>query len=397
MDPDVPLPETFIVLIEKPTLDNKMFKKLGILVNPIAGIGGRAALKGSDGHDIIKQALRLQAVPAAPTRAISTLTHIASRRLDFNLKIIAAPGIMGHHEVIDAGLCSEVTGVAASGATSAEDTINAASKIAALGVDLMLFAGGDGTARDIHSAVYDKIPVLGIPAGVKMHSAVYATNPQTAADVAIKFLSNQITDIHPREVMDIDEEAFRIGTLSAKLYGYLQVPSESHLVQNAKDGRGYGEEAAQRDISEGFTESVKKGIAYVLGPGTTVQAIAEKLGIEKTLLGVDIFLDGKIIARDASDMEILAATTDLQSKIVVTPIGGQGYIFGRGNQQISPTVIKRIGQSNVMVVATPAKLIGLKGSPLLVDTGDPTIDRSLCGFIKVITGYRTETVCRVST
>ena len=382
--------------IERRTLDNKMVKKLGIVVNPIAGIGGRIALKGSDGYDVVKQALRLRAVPEAPARATSTLKHIASK-LDFNLQIIAAPGIMGHQEVVNAGLSSEVTGIAASRATSAEDTIKAASIIADLGVDLILFAGGDGTARDIHQAIDDKIPALGIPAGVKMHSAVYATNPRAAADVAIKFLRNQITNVHPREVMDIDEEAFRIGTLSAKLYGYLRVPSESNLVQSAKDGRGYGEEAAQRAISEGFVESVKKGTAYVLGPGTTVQAIAEKLGIEKTLLGVDIFLDGEIIARDASDVAILAATTGIQSKIVVTPIGGQGHIFGRGNQQLSPAVIKQIGQSNVMVVATPAKLAGLEGSTLLVDTGDATTDKSLSGFIKVLTGYRTQAVCRVST
>ena len=373
-----------------------MVKKLGIVVNPIAGIGGRIALKGSDGYDVVKQALRLRAVPEAPARATSTLKHIASK-LDFNLQIIAAPGIMGHQEVVNSGLRSEVTGIAASRATSAEDTIKAASIIADLGVDLILFAGGDGTARDIHQAIDDKIPALGIPAGVKMHSAVYATNPRAAADVAIKFLRNQITNVHPREVMDIDEEAFRIGTLSAKLYGYLRVPSESNLVQSAKDGRGYGEEAAQRAISEGFVESVKKGTAYVLGPGTTVQAIAEKLGIEKTLLGVDIFLDGEIIARDASDVAILAATTGIQSKIVVTPIGGQGHIFGRGNQQLSPAVIKQIGQSNVMVVATPAKLAGLEGSTLLVDTGDATTDKSLSGFIKILTGYRTQAVWRVST
>ena len=371
-----------------------MTKKLGVIVNPIAGLGGRVGLKGTDGTDVVERARQLGAQPEAPARATETLRHIAAR-LGVDVRVIAAPGEMGATEATEVGFDPEVAGVAATGATSADDTMKAASEMVGRGVDLLLFAGGDGTARDIHGAVGDKVPVLGIPAGVKMHSAVYATSPRAAAEVAIGFLTGRVTEVREAEVMDIDEEAFRAGTLSAKLYGYLRVPYEARLVQSAKDGRGNSDEAALEGIAADFAERVETGVVYVMGPGTTVRALSEKLGVEKTLLGVDLVQNGRLLASDVTESEILEVVSEQPAKIVVTPIGGQGHIFGRGNQQISAEVIRRVGRDNVMVVATPEKLAGLRGSALLVDTGDAELDAMLGGYVKVMTGYKTETVIKV--
>ena len=371
-----------------------MTKKLGVIVNPIAGLGGRVGLKGTDGAAVVVRARRLGAVPEAPARATETLRHIATR-LGHGVQVIAAPGEMGADEAGDAGLDPEVVGVVATGATTVDDTVKTAAEMVDLGVDLLLFAGGDGTARDIHGAVGDNVPVLGIPAGVKMHSAVYATSPKAAAEAAIGFLTGRVTEVREAEVMDIDEEAFRAGTLSAKLYGYLRVPYEARLVQSAKDSRSFGDEAALGGIAADFAERVEAGVVYVMGPGTTVRALSEKLGVEKTLLGVDLVQDGHLLALDVTESDILGVVGDRPAKIVVTPIGGQGHIFGRGNQQISAEVIRQVGRDNVMVVTTPEKLAGLRGSALLVDTGDAELDTMLSGYVKVVTGYKTETVSKV--
>ena len=371
-----------------------MAKRLGVVVNPIAGLGGRVGLKGTDGAEVVERARRLGAVPEAPTRATEALRRIAPR-LASDARLIAAPNEMGADEAAEAGFSPDAAGVPAAGATSADDTVRAAAEMADRGVDLLLFAGGDGTARDIHRAVGGKVPVLGIPAGVKMHSAVYATSPRAAADLTIEFFAQRVTDIREAEVMDIDEEAFRAGALSAKLYGYLRVPWEARLVQSAKDGRSFGDGAALAGIAADFAERLEAGVVYVLGPGTTVRAVAEEIGVEKTLLGVDLVLDGRLLAADVTEGDILETVGERPAKIVVTPIGGQGHIFGRGNQQISPEVIRRVGPDNVVVVATPEKLAGLRDSPLLIDTGDAELDTMLGGYAKVVTGYRTSTVRKV--
>ena len=372
-----------------------MKKKLGVIVNPIAGLGGRVGLKGTDGADMVDQARRLGAVPEAPGRATEALKRMAPSLRRATVEVLAAPGEMGADEVAAAGISREVVGSAAQGATSAEDTRSAARAMAERGVDLLLFAGGDGTARDVFEAVGDRVVALGIPAGVKMHSGVYSTTPQAAALLATHYLTGEGQATREVEVMDIDEDAFRSGALSAKLHGYLTVPDEPLLLQGTKDGARADEQSAQEAVSEGFADRVEKGVAYVLGPGTTTRAIARRLGVEKTLLGVDVVLDGDVIARDATEAEVLDATVGRPARIVVTPIGGQGHIFGRGNQQISPAVVEQVGRDKLIVVSTPEKLAGLRGSPLLVDTGDAALDAALGGFASVITGYRTETVYRV--
>ena len=374
---------------------NDVAKRLGVIVNPIAGMGGRVGLKGTDGPEVAAAARRLGASPEAPGRAVDALLRV-KERLEESLEVVAAPGEMGTDEATEAGYSPSVVGSMASDATTADDTKQAARRMADMGVHLILFAGGDGTARDIYDAIEDAVPVLGVPAGVKMHSAAFATSPKAAADLALGFLTGQIDEFREAEVMDLDEAAFRSGALSAKLYGYLKVPHEPALVQGPKDGRSFRDEAAQEDIAAAFAETILDGWLYILGPGTTVRAIATKLRLDKTLLGVDLVLDGDLVDRDVTEARILEAMKGRDVKIVVTPIGGQGHILGRGNQQISPRVIRRAGHENIVVVATPEKLAGLRGRPLLVDTGDTEVDEMLEGYISVVTGHGREAVHRVA-
>ena len=372
-----------------------MKKKLGVIVNPIAGMGGRVGLKGTDGPWIVEQARSLGAVPAAPDRAVDALRRVAAA-LDGEIEVVTAPRRMGADEVIGAGLTPADVRHETECPTTARDTERSAQLMVEAGVDLILFAGGDGTARDIYNAVGDTVPVVGIPAGVKMHSGVYATNPRAAGDLAVRYLKGEGTTMREAEVMDIDEEAFRKNALSAMLFGYLRVPYQDGLVQGSKDGRSPNEEASVEEVAEEFADRMEDDLLYVLGPGTTTRALARRLGLDKTLLGVDIIRKGELLRADVTEKDILETIAGRRAGIVVTPIGGQGHIFGRGNQQISPEVISEVGREKIVLVATPEKLASFQGAPLLVDTGDETVDGMLTGYFRVITGYRTESVHRVS-
>jgi predicted polyphosphate/ATP-dependent NAD kinase len=368
--------------------------QIGLIVNPIAGIGGRVGLKGSDGAEIQRRARELGAEPHAHDRAVEALERLC--RVD-DLEIVTYPAEMGAEAVQAAGLEPTIVGEILPGATTAADTRRAARQMYELGVDLLLFAGGDGTARDVYEAVGLEQAALGIPAGVKIHSAVYATSPRSAGELALLYLQGRVEGLREAEVMDIDEEAFRQGALSARLYGYLKVPYRMSLVQSQKVPSA-GESAAVAAIAEDVAEKMEEGVLYVIGPGTTTRAIAEELGLEKTLLGVDAVLDRSLIASDTNEAQLLELLDDHggpPAKIIVTPIGGQGYLFGRGNQQISPRVIEKVGRENVLVVSTPDKLYALGSQPLLVDTGDRVVDEMLSGYIMVVTGYNERAVRKV--
>ncbi len=368
-------------------------KKLGLIVNPIAGIGGRVGLKGSDGQEIIKKAIDLGAVKTAPGRAVEALMRITPIR--DRIELITYPYDMGENEARDCGFQPKVIGSILKGRTTSEDTKNASREMLELQVDLILFAGGDGTARDIYEAVDGEIPVLGIPAGVKIHSGVFAINPASAGELAVMYLRGEPTVIKESEVMDIDEEAFREDRVSAKLYGYLRVPYEKTLVQSSKLGSATREESSFEAIATDIVENMNEDHIYVIGPGTTTRPIAEKLGIKKTLLGVDVIHRRKLAAADVNESQLLELIRSNKAKIIVTVIGGQGFIFGRGNQQISPHVIRKIGKDNIMIVASPEKLASLKGAPLLVDTGDFEVDSMLSGYFRVITGYKKRAIYKV--
>ena len=370
-------------------------KRLGLIINPLAGIGGSVGLKGSDGIEIQKRALELGAVPQASRRTIEALERLKDIT---GLQIVTYPGEMGEEAARACAFEPEVIGAIAQGKTTAQDTQNAASEMQQQGVDLLLFAGGDGTARDIYRAVGTSMTVLGIPAGVKIHSAVYATHPQSAGQLAALYLQGRVSGLREVEVMDIDEEAFRQNRLSVRLYGYLKIPFRSSLVQNQKMPSS-GEASALAGIAEDVVTKMEEGVLYIIGPGTTTRAIAEEMGLEKTLLGVDAVLNRALVARDASESQLLALLEEQgegKARIMVTPIGGQGYLFGRGNQQISPHVIEKVGREQIMVVSTPEKLYALGSQPLLVDTGDRAVDEKLAGYLTVVTGYNERAVRKVA-
>jgi predicted polyphosphate/ATP-dependent NAD kinase len=369
--------------------------RLGLIVNPVAGMGGRVALKGSDGAATLAKARERGAVPVAPGRAVEALALLAS--LIPGVELLAAPGPMGADEAAGCGLAATVVGSASRGETTAADTRAAAAELAGRGIDLLLFAGGDGTAVDVLEAVGDRVPVLGIPAGVKMHSAVFGVNPRSAGELAVLYLEGRTTDVRAAEVMDVDEDELREGVLSPRLHGYLRVPVAPNLVQGLKSRSARGEGAALAGIARQVLEAVPSGCLCLLGPGTTTAAVTAELGFEHTLLGVDVVRDGRLVVRDAGEPELLDVLSGAVARIVVTPVGGQGFLFGRGNQQLSPLVIRAVGIPNIIVVATESKLVALGGRPLLVDTGDPELDVQLAGYTRVVTGYREESVYRVGT
>ena len=373
-------------------------KRIGLIVNPIAGMGGRVVLKGSDGKETLELARKLGAVPECPGKALTALKQIKAN-FKGNVEIITYPAIMGEEEAREAGFKPKVIGKINSEDTCAEDTIQAARDLRDANVDLIFFAGGDGTARNIFDALGEqKFPVLGIPGGCKIHSAVYAINPKTAGNLVVQYLEGKVKDLKISEVMDIDEDAFREGVVTAKLYGYLHVPNEKRMVQNMKSGRGYSEEGALDQLSRYFADSMAADILYVIGTGSTTKKILEKLGEDGTLLGVDLVYGRKIVAKDVNEKGILdyLATCDGKVKIIVTVIGGQGYVFGRGNQQLSPAVIRKVGLDNIIIAASKPKMLSLFGKPLLVDTGDEELNRELSGYRRVYVGYEDSVMFRVT-
>jgi predicted polyphosphate/ATP-dependent NAD kinase len=367
--------------------------RLGLIVNPIAGMGGAVGLKGTDGASALQEARRRGATPRSPDRAIATLA--AARDSLAGVEIVTCAGRMGANEVGACGLPAVVVGGPASETTTSEDTRSGARALREAGVDLLLFAGGDGTARDILSAVASELPALGIPTGVKMHSGVFATSPRAAGTLAARYLGGEVTVLRESEVMDIDEEAYRSGRLSARLFGYLKVPYDDRSVQKPKS-RSAPEAGALHSVAQAAMRAMAPDSIYIVGPGTTTRAVMEALGLEGSLLGVDVVQDGALLATDANEQELLRLVEGRPARILVTPIGGQGYIFGRGNHQISGRVIRDVGTDNIMVIAVPSKLFDLRGAPLLVDTDDEEINRRLQGYARVLIGVGQELVYPVA-
>jgi predicted polyphosphate/ATP-dependent NAD kinase len=271
--------------------------------------------------------------------------------------------------------------------TTSDDTEAAARLLQQQGVDLILFAGGDGTARNICHAVEDSVPVLGIPAGCKIHSGVYAITPKAAGRVVEMLVKGELVTLSDADVMDIDEVAFRQGTVKAKRYGEMQVPSEVRYVQAVKNGGKETDELILADIAAYVVSEMDADTLYVMGSGSTVGAVMEEMGLENTLLGVDLVEDQALVGQDLTAQQLLELTTGRETKLVITLIGGQGHIFGRGNQQLSPALIKAIGRDNIIVVATKTKLQALNGRPLICDTGDSELDDELSGYIRVTSGF----------
>jgi predicted polyphosphate/ATP-dependent NAD kinase len=356
---------------------------IGLLINPVAGVGGPAGLKGSDGAEVQAAALARGAHARSGERALAALTVIAAEHP--HAEIITAGGAMGADAVRAAGLPARVVYLPCTPSTGA-DTTAAARAIEAAGADLVLFVGGDGTARDVASALLPGQPMLGVPAGVKMYSGAFAVSPSAAGALAARWLGDEQLPLEQREVLDVDEEQIRNGRVDPKLFALVQVPVVVGRTQSRKSATPVTEAAAVQAAARGAVAAMDDDTLYLLGPGGTTMEVARQLGVKKTSLGVDVVRAGTLVLADASERQLLDLVAGARAQAVVTVIGGQGFLLGRGNQQISAAVLAALGRDPLLVVATEQKLALLLGQPLLVDTGNPDVDRSLAGYVRVITG-----------
>jgi predicted polyphosphate/ATP-dependent NAD kinase len=362
--------------------------RLGLVINPLAGLGGSVALKGSDG--VAADALALGAKPQAQLRMAQALAVI--KPFAAQVKIFTAAGDMGETLARQMGFDCEVVYQPNNGKMDAEftqacDTKALVSELMTYPLDLILFAGGDGTARDIYEVLEDKLPVLGVPAGVKIHSGVYGITPHAAGLVLKMLLQGELVSLMSADVMDIDEVAFREGKVKAKRFGEMQVPAEPRYIQAVKMGGKEVDELVLSDIAADVIESMEDEL-FIMGSGSTVAAVMEDLGLDNTLLGVDLIKDKQLVANDLNAAQLIELTQGRPTKLVITLIGGQGHVLGRGNQQLSAPLIKALGKDNILILATKTKLKALEGRPLIVDSGDPELDIALTGYYKIVTGYR---------
>lgn len=362
---------------------------IGLIVNPVAGIGGPAGLAGSDGADVQRRAGERGARPRAAERAVAALAVVALARPDE--RIVTAAGPMGADAVRAAGLEPIVVWHPRS-PTSPSDTTAAVRAFADVGVELVLFAGGDGTARDVAGGLPSSAVALGIPAGVKMYSPVFAVGPSAAGALAAAWLEERGLPTVEREVLDVDEAQLRRARVEPRLFATIRVPFRPGRTQARKSPTPSDERAAVRLAARGAASRMQPGVRYLLGPGGTMAEVARELGVEKTPLGVDVVLDGRVVVAGASERELLDQVAAGPAQAIVSIIGGQGFLLGRGNQQLSARVIDAIGDDPVLAVAPEQKLIDLEGRPLLVDTGDPGVDARLAGFVRVVTGPSTTSI-----
>jgi predicted polyphosphate/ATP-dependent NAD kinase len=364
--------------------------RLGLLINPYAGIGGPVALKGSDGESIRRLALARGAQLRAVERCRRAFTLFAAAAPA--AEIVCWGGAMGADALAGLGLTYRVCGEPGADPSGPEDTKQAARVLAQQDIDVLVFTGGDGTARDVLDAVGDGIAALGIPSGVKMHSAVYAVSPEAAGELLLQLARAGLVNVQHREVRDIDEDAFRQGMVKARYYGELLTPEEGRFLQRTKVSGVESNELVAEDIAADFIEGMDMNTLYLVGPGSTTAAIPAALGLQGTLLGVDAICAGKLLQADATAAQLLnlLAAHEGPAAILVTAIGGQGHVFGRGNQQFSPAVIAKVGLDHITIVAGKGKIAGLGGQALLVDTNDLQLDQALSGYRRVITGYHDE-------
>lgn len=375
--------------------------RLGFLINPIAGMGGRVGLKGTD--EVAAEAVRRGAHPTANRRALEALRQF-KHLLDCapnppTIEWLTAADAMGRDALQTAGFTAVEVVYAAPAEPSAQDTRAAVEKFLAVGVDLVLFCGGDGTARDICVMTGEATPILGIPAGVKMYSGAFGVTPARTAEILMRYLANEM-GLARVEIMDLDEDKYRHDEWAIRLYMSAQTPFEPTYLQPAKALISEAdEEAIKDDIAEQLREDMeaKPGTLFLLGPGSTVQTVWRTLQIDKTLLGIDAVANGKVVGKDLAERQILDLLDRYSDrKLVLSPIGAQGFLLGRGNQPLSPTVIRRIGARNIIVLSTPAKLAR---TPLLrFDTGDAMLDAYMISrkFFAVIIGHHRTRLVKVA-
>ena len=364
--------------------------RLAVVVNPDAGLGGRLGFKGSDGR--AAEARAAGAEDRAGPRMRQCLERLSELARE-TIEILAWDGRMGGDwipgEYTSTGSTPELT-----------DASSTSAFIRAHSPDLFLYAGGDGTTRDIVEALGEReIPLVGVPGGVKMHSGCFATTPKAAAEVVWSFVTGDLM-VARTEVMDLDEEIYRKGEWKVKMYGEAFTPASPRWMQGAK-------EQVQRESEEETLEAMSSHVAnlvednpdlmVVWGSGGTLRQMCAQLGHDSTLLGIDIQHAGKMF-NDLNEEGLLEIINkhDGEIKLLLSPMGGQGFLIGRGNLQLSPDVLRAIGIDNILGIATPAKLLGL--NELRIDTGDEKLDAEIRSkkYLKVLQGYRTTRIIRVA-
>lgn len=379
-------------------------QRLGVLVNPDAGLGGRLGFKGSDGR--AEEARLAGAQERGGPRMRSALEMLLERlgatRSD-SLELVIAAGRLGEDWLEGLDMDSHEIIGEWPGPTSAADTRDAVSMLAAMGIDLLLYSGGDGTTRDIveslEAAGRTDLPIIGVPSGVKMHSGCFAESPRAAAEVIDSWLRGEL-GMAPTEVLDLDEGLYREGQWRIAMYGEARTPAAPRWMQGTKQAvRAPGEE----EFVEGISQHVKEefvdpaGRLVIWGSGSTLRDISEACGIETTLLGIDISLGSELLGSDLAESEILSILEEQgqPAVLLLSPMGGQGFLLGRGNLQLSPAVLRRIGVDEILGVATPSKLMGIER--IRIDTGDEALDEEIrsAGYVKLLQGYRTTRLMRL--
>jgi predicted polyphosphate/ATP-dependent NAD kinase len=382
--------------------------KIGFVINPLAGIGGSVGLKGSDGKDIVELALSRGAQPQATARAMLAMQEIKQASANAEqVSFLTASDDMGETVLRALDLPCEVL-YKSNGQTTPEDTKKVIALFVENNIDLLVFAGGDGTARDVLDALSSnnepdslQTPVVGIPAGVKIHSAVYSITPLHAGEIINLILEGEPLTLHEAQVMDLDEQAFREGKVIAKCHGYLSVPVDDTRMQLIKQGGIDSDEVTLQDMAADIIETMEQDVYYLIGSGSTTAEIMNQLSLPNTLLGIDIVLNEELIASDVDERSILEIINFHSVKIIVTVIGGQGHVFGRGNQQLSGKIISLVinqsgGQSNIIIIATNEKLRSLGTRPMIADTGSNDLDKQLAGLYSVVTGYQQKTLYKLN-
>ncbi|MBO67715.1 MAG: hypothetical protein CL398_05325 [Acidiferrobacteraceae bacterium] len=361
---------------------------IGLIINPIAGMGGKVGLKGTDGSNMIERALDLGATQEAGARTERALGYITDLKAKFN--ILTCSGVMGEDVCKTLDLEPIIVNYSDNRLTTSFDTIRTVRRLIEANVDLIIFAGGDGTAYDVWSSLNSQTPILGIPTGVKMHSAVFGNSPQAVGQLLARILrkSPYLIRVKPSEIMDVDQALRDSQNSEATLLGYAQVPFDRLLIQNPKSYVPIDEDASIIGIAEYLKHAIDEETYYIVGPGRTTKLFLQELGIDGTLLGVDLLYGKSLIGKDLTHKQLKGEIKSKPVSIIIGVIGGQGFLFGRGNQQITADIVRRAGKDRIIVIAAADKLLSLDNQRLLVDTGDEALNAELQGYIRVRTGKR---------
>ncbi len=378
--------------------------RVGMLANPDAGLGGRLGLKGSDGQADFARSKGAE--DRSGPRMKLMLQHFAKiHRVGFEeIEWVTSRGRMGSDWMPMESYIESIDFVhESSGTTTASDTELAVKNILDSGIQILVYSGGDGTTRDIISALdtagFPSMPVIGVPSGVKMHSGCFASSPRAAAEVLSAWIVGDLL-VSSTEVLDLDEDLYREGKWVVRLYAEAFSPNSPRWMQGSKE---LIQTESEDEIIQGLSDHIEQSFVddnrlIIWGSGGTLRSIGENLGFDLTTLGIDATVGNGQVGTDLDEAGLIEVLTNHSGKmtLLLSPMGGQGFLIGRGNLQLSPDVIKIIGIDNVLGVVTPSKLLSVRA--LRIETGDETLDSEFSSrkYLKILQGYRTTRILPVS-